>query len=69
MQTIHISADDSVVRKILRFVQELSESGENIELLDEELIAYEKRLIDRALFEAAQGHIISLKDLKQELGI
>lgn len=69
MHTIHISAEDTTLQKILKYIDDLSGNGEKIELLDVETLTYEKNLIDQSLKEAAEGKIISLKDLKKELGL
>ena len=67
MQTLHIKTNEQVMTKILDFIDNLSREGDEIEVLDNQIYAYEKQQIDRALKDIEDGKTYSIDDVEKEL--
>ncbi|MCP5050693.1 MAG: hypothetical protein GY940_26255 [bacterium] len=67
MQTLVVKTNDLVMAKILGFIDTLSMEGAEIEVLDDQRYAYEKRLIDQSLAEINEGKTFSFDDVEKEL--
>ncbi len=67
MQTLHLKTNELAMAKILSFIDSLAQKGEEIELLDNKTFAYEKRQIDKALKEVADGKLYSIEEVEKEL--
>ena len=67
MQTLHIKTNEQVMMKILDFIDNLSKQGDEIEVLDNQIYAYEKQQIDRALKDIEEGKTYSIDEVEKEL--
>ena len=67
MQTLHIRTNDQVMTKILDFIDNLSRQGAEIEVLENQIYAYEKQQIDQALQDIEEGKTYSLDEVEKEL--
>lgn len=67
MQTLHIRTNEKVMTKILDFIDNLSRQGAEIEVLENQIYAYEKQQIDRALQDIEEGKTYSLDEVEKEL--
>ncbi len=55
MYTLHIHVDEQAGRELLEKANQLAKLGRDVEVLDNKTLAYEKRLIERALQEVERG--------------
>jgi hypothetical protein len=67
MQTIHVKANERMVARILDFINTLSKEGEEIEILDSKILAFEKYYIDRSLQDIEEGKVYPLEEVEEEL--
>ena len=67
MQTLCIQSNEQVMTRILDFIANLSKQGDDIEILDNQIYAYEKQKIDRALQDIEEGKTYSLDEVEKEL--
>ena len=67
MQTLHVRTNDQVMTKILTFIDDLSRKGDEIEVLDDQIYAYEKKYIDRALKDISEEKTYTLEEIEMEL--
>jgi len=67
MPTLHVKTNEQVMTKILTFLDTLSRKGDEIEVLDDNIYAYEKRYIDQALEDIREGRTYSIDDVEREL--
>lgn len=67
MQTLHIRTNEQVMTKILDFIDNLSRHGAEIEILENQIYAYEKQQIDQALQDIEEGKTYSLDEVEKEL--
>jgi len=67
MQTLHVRTNEQVMTKILTFIDSLSRIGDEIEVLDNNIYAYEKKYIDKALTDVREGNVYTIKEVEKEL--
>ena len=67
MPRLHISTDQVTADKIMGFIEDLSRQGAQIDLLDDEVLAREKVMIDKALREIDEGRTYDLDSVEVEL--
>lgn len=67
MPTLHVKTNEKVMTKILTFLDTLSRKGDEIEVLDNNIYAYEKRYIDQSLEDIREGRTYSIADVEREL--
>jgi len=67
MQTLHVRTNEQVMTKILTFIDSLSRVGDEIEVLDNNIYAYEKKYIDKALTDVREGNVYTIKEVEKEL--
>ena len=67
MQTLRIKTNEQVMTKILDFIDTLSKQGDEIEVLDNQIYAYEKQQIDQALKDIEDGKTYSIDEVEKEL--
>jgi predicted metallo-beta-lactamase superfamily hydrolase len=67
MQTIHVKANERMVARILDFINTLSKEGEEIEILDSKILAFEKYYIDRSLQDIEEGKVYPIEEVEEEL--
>lgn len=67
MQTIHVKANERMVARILDFINTLSQEGEEIEILDGKILAFEKYYIDRSLQDIKEGKVYPVEEVEKEL--
>jgi hypothetical protein len=67
MQTLHIKTNEQVMTKILDFIDNLSKQGAEIEVLDNQIFAYEKQQIDQALKDIEDGKTYTIDEVEKEL--
>jgi hypothetical protein len=67
MQTLRIKTNEQVMMKILDFIDNLSKQGDEIEVLDNQIYAYEKQQIDQALKDIEDGKTYSIDEVEKEL--
>ena len=67
MQTLRIKTNEQVMTKILDFIDNLSKQGDEIEVLDNQIYAYEKQQIDQALKDIEDGKTYSIDEVEKEL--
>ena len=67
MQTIHLRADEQVMEKIIALIDQFAREGKEIEILDNTLHDEERRMIQKALAQEANGEIQEHEKLWQTL--
>jgi hypothetical protein len=67
MQTLHVRTNEQVMSKILTFIDSLSRGGDEIEVLDNKIYAYEKKYIDKALTDIRKGNVYTIEEVEKEL--
>ena len=67
MQTLHLRAENNVIDKIMEIVNQFSQKGENIEVLDSFLFNSEKKMIHKSLLQEKKGETIEHDELWDEL--
>lgn len=67
MPTLHVKTNEQVMTKILTYLDSLSRKGDEIEVLDNKIYAYEKKHIDQALKDIREGRIYSIDEVEREL--
>jgi hypothetical protein len=67
MQTLHLKTNERVMTKILDFINTLSRQGEEIEVLDDKIYAYEKQQIDQSLQDIKEGRVYDIEEVEREL--
>ena len=67
MQTLHLRAENNVIDKIMEIVNQFSQKGENIEVLDSFLFNSEKKMIHKSLSQEKKGETIEHDELWDEL--
>ncbi len=67
MPTLHVRTNEQVMTKILTFIDSLSKKGDEIEVLDNKIYAYEKKYIDQALKDISEGKTYSIEEVEKEL--
>ena len=67
MTTLHINTTDSVAENILSYIEELSQNGEKIELIDDKMYKFEKKGIDEALEQESSSQVFSSQEVLKEL--
>ncbi|NIM16345.1 MAG: hypothetical protein GTO45_30480 [Candidatus Aminicenantes bacterium] len=67
MQTLHVKTNEKVMTKILDFINTLSRQGDEIEVLDDKIYAYEKQQIDQSLQDIKEGKVYDIEEVEREL--
>ena len=67
MQTLYLRAENNVIDKIMEIVNQFSQKGENIEVLDSFLFNSEKKMIHKSLSQEKKGETIEHDELWDEL--
>lgn len=63
MQTLHIYCDDTDVQSVLRYINELSTKGSEIEILDNTVFDYEQKAVSIALSQIENNEIFSTEEV------
>jgi HEPN domain-containing protein len=64
MLTLRVKTNEQVMAKISTILDTLSRKGDEIEIMDNAIYAYEKRYIDRALEDIREGRTYSIEDVE-----
>jgi hypothetical protein len=67
MQTLCIKSNEQVMTGFPDFIADLSQQGVEKETPDNQIYAYEKQKIDRALQDIEEGKTYSLDEVEKEL--
>ncbi len=67
MTMLHMNLSEHATNRVLNLLDQLSEEGEEVELLDDKIYHYEKIMIDKALRQAEDGETYSAKEVMQYL--
>lgn len=65
--TLHLNISENVSRKVLEFLESLSEKGEKVEIINDALYQFEKKGISKGLQHVEKGEIYSSEQLLKEL--
>jgi hypothetical protein len=63
MQTLHIYGDDTDVQSVLRYINELSTKGSQIEILDNNVYDYEHKMLSMALSQLDKGETFTTEEI------
>ena len=63
MQTLHIYGNDSDVQNILRYINDLSSKGSEIEILDNSVYEFEKTRLTIAIQQVENNEVFSTDDV------
>lgn len=63
MQTLHIYGDDTDVQSVLRYINELSTKGSEIEILDNTVFDYEHKMVSIALSQLDKGETFTTEEI------
>lgn len=67
MQTLHIYGDDMDVQNVLRYINELSTKGSEIEILDNTVFNYERKMVSIALSQIEKNEVYSTDEVLQAI--
>ncbi len=67
MQTLHLRAENDVIDKIMEMLNQFSEKGESVEVLDSFLFNTEKKMIHKSLSQEEKGETVEHDKLWNEL--
>ena len=65
--TLHLSASESVSKKILLFLESLTKQGENVEIIDDSIYKFEKEGILKGIKQMENNEFSSSDELLKEL--
>lgn len=63
MQTLHIYGDDMDVQSVLRYINELSTNGSEIEILDNKVFEFEQKAVLIALSQIEKNEIYTTDEV------
>jgi hypothetical protein len=63
MQTLHIYGDDTDVQNVLRYINELSTKGSEIEILDNTVFDYEHKMVSIALSQIEKNETYTTEEV------
>jgi hypothetical protein len=63
MQTLHIYGDDMDVQNVLRYINELSTKGSEIEILDNIVFDYEQKMVSIALSQIEKNETYTTEEV------
>jgi hypothetical protein len=63
MQTLHIYGDDMDVQSVLRYINELSTKGSEIEILDNTVFDYEQKMVSIALSQIEKNETYTTEEV------
>ncbi len=63
MQTLHIYGDDMDVQNVLRYINELSTKGSEIEILDNTVFDYEQKMVSIALSQIEKNETYTTEEV------
>lgn len=67
MTMLHMNLSERATAKVLFLLDQLSQEGEEVELLDDKIYNYEKIMIDKALKQLENNEFYSAEEVKQYL--
>lgn len=67
MQTLHVKTNAQIMTRILNFINSLVRDGAEIEIIDDKVYNYEKRMIDQALKDVQAGRTYSFDEVGKKL--
>lgn len=67
MQTLHVYSDDVNAQNILRYINELSSNGCEIEILDNKIFEFEQKSVRVALSQIKKNEIYTTDEVLQAI--
>ncbi len=67
MQTLHLRAENNTIELLMDFINKMSKSGQEIEILDNTIYKEEQKMIFQALLEEEKNQTVNHNELWNDL--